>query len=108
MVQLICQQCPERDLVSTLFLICSFGSFHISSLDFFCGVFSLLLKAGGDFAIEGGASPEGVTESAGSCSSLIVDGGSIGAIVTYWITYCHMTGLLEISQGLPVKVASVQ
>ena len=77
-------------------------------MDFFCGVFSLLLLVGGDFAIEDGASPEGVTESAGSCSSLIADGGSIGAIVTYWIVYCHLTGLLEISQGLKVKVASVQ
>ena len=62
----------------------------------------------GDFAIEDGASPEGVTESAGSCSSLIADSGSIGAIFTYWITYCHLTGLLEISQGLAVKVTSVQ
>ena len=30
-------------------LICSFGSCRIYSLDFFCGVFSLLLLAGGDF-----------------------------------------------------------
>ena len=89
-------------------LICSFGSCRIYLLGFFCGVFSLLLLGGGDFAIEDGASPEGVTESAGSCSSGIADGGIIGAIVKYWITYCHLTGLLEISQELAVKIASVQ
>ena len=77
-------------------------------MDFVCGVFSLLLLAGGDFAIEDGASPEGVTESAGSCISGVADGGIIGAIVTYWITYCHLTDLLDILQGPAVKVASVQ
>ena len=35
--------------------------------------FSLLLFAGGDFATENDASPEGVTESAGLCSSGIAD-----------------------------------
>ena len=52
----------------------------ISSLDFFCGVFSLLLVADGEFAIVDGVSAEGRTESGGSCTSGIDNDGGIGVI----------------------------
>ena len=51
---------PEHNLVSTG--VESAGSaLVISSLDFFCSVFSLLLLAGGEFAIVDGVSAEGLT-----------------------------------------------
>ena len=69
---------PERDLVSTG--VESAGSALVfSSLDFFFGVAFLLLLAGGDFATVCGVSAEGFTESAGSGTSGIADGG-MGAI----------------------------
>ena len=70
---------PERDFFSTG--VESAGSaLVISSLDFFYSVFSLLLLAGGEFAIVDGVSAEGLTESSGSCTSGIDDGGGIRAI----------------------------
>ena len=83
---------PERDLVCTG--VGSAGSaLVISSLDFF-SVFSLLLLAGGDFAIVHGVSAEGFTESAGSGTSGIADGGKgvIGVGSSFDRFAGHLTG----------------
>ena len=84
-------------------LICSCSTCHISSLDFFCSVFFRTAICRWWFCHRGRC-----VAWRGHCSSGIADGGIIGAIVTYWITYCHLRGLLDILQGPAVKFASVQ
>ncbi|KAJ7386864.1 hypothetical protein OS493_006897 [Desmophyllum pertusum] len=70
---------PERNLVSTGVESVGSALVDFSSLDLLFSIALLLLLAGGDFATVCGVSAKGFTESAGSGTSGIADGG-IGAV----------------------------